>query len=75
MNFDQFLAAHFWECRFSTKSSFSLGVSTRNITEAYNRDINISASFTKSGFDLPFGISLKNDIEISFSFTSGKTSA
>lgn len=77
MNFDQFLGGTFQgSARFSTKSSFSLGVSTRNITEAYNRDINISASFMKSGFDLPlFGISLKNDIEISFSYTSGKTSS
>lgn len=77
MNFEQFLGGTFQSnIRFSTKSSFSLGVATRNITEAFNRDINVSASFTKSGFDLPiFGISLKNDIEISFSFTSGKTSS
>jgi len=77
MNFENFLGGTFQgSFRYSTKSSFSLGVSTRNITEAFNRDINISASFTKSGFDLPlFGISLKNDIEISFSYTSGKTSS
>ncbi|MBA4405893.1 cell surface protein SprA [bacterium] len=77
MNFEQFLGGTFQgSVRFSTKSSFSLGLSTRNITEAYNRDINVSASFTKSGFDLPlFGISLKNDIEISFSYTNGKTSS
>lgn len=62
--------------RFSTKSAFSLGASTRNITESFNRDINISATYTKSGFELPlFGISLKNDIEISLSYTSGKTSS
>ncbi|NMB81663.1 MAG: hypothetical protein GYA14_07565 [Ignavibacteria bacterium] len=62
--------------RFSTKSAYSLGASTRNITESFNRDINISATYTKSGFELPlFGISLKNDLEISFSYTSGKTSS
>ncbi|MCX6168275.1 MAG: cell surface protein SprA [Ignavibacteriales bacterium] len=77
MNFDQFFGGSFQgSVRFSTKSSFSLGVSTQNITEAYSRDINISASYTKSGFELPlFGISLKNDLEISFSYTSGKTSS
>lgn len=62
--------------RFSTKSAYSLGASTRNITESFNRDINISATYSKSGFELPlFGISLKNDLEISFSYTSGKTSS
>ncbi|PKL82706.1 MAG: cell surface protein SprA [Ignavibacteriae bacterium HGW-Ignavibacteriae-3] len=77
MNFDQFFGGTFQgSARFSTKSSFSLGISTRNITEAFNKDISISASYTKSGFDLPlFGISLKNDIEVSFSYTSGKTSS
>lgn len=62
--------------RYSTKSSYSLGVSTTNITEAFSRDVNVSASYTKSGFELPlFGISLKNDLEISLSYTSGKTSS
>ncbi len=77
MNFDQFFGGMFQgSVRYSTKSSFSLGVSTQNITEAFSRDINISASYTKTGFELPlFGISLKNDLEISFSYTSGRTSS
>ncbi len=76
-NFDQLFGGSLQgSARFSTKSSFSLGVSTRNITEAYNKDISISASYTKTGFELPlFGIALKNDIEVSFSYTSGKTSS
>jgi hypothetical protein len=62
--------------RYSTKSSYSLGVSTSNITEGFSKDISFSLSYTKSGFEFPlFGISLKNDIEISLSFTSGKTSS
>lgn len=62
--------------RYTTRSSYSLGLSTRNITESFSRDINISASYSKSGFELPlFGISLKNDLEISFSYTNGKTSS
>ncbi|MHB9039467.1 MAG: T9SS outer membrane translocon Sov/SprA [Melioribacteraceae bacterium] len=77
MNFDKFFGGMFQgSVRYSTKSSFSLGVSTQNITEAFSRDINISASYTKTGFELPlFGISLKNDLEISFSYTSGRTSS
>lgn len=62
--------------KYSTKSSYSLGVSTTNITEGFSRDVSFSLSYTKSGFEFPlFGISLKNDIEISLSFTSGKTSS
>lgn len=62
--------------RYSTKSSFSLGVSTTNITEAFSRDINVSASYTLAGFEFPFfGINLKNDLEFSLSYTSGKTSS
>lgn len=61
--------------KYNTRNSFSLGVSTRNITEQFSRDINFSASFSKAGFSLPFfGLSLKNDIEMSLSYTSGKNS-
>ncbi|PJA95972.1 MAG: cell surface protein SprA [Ignavibacteriales bacterium CG_4_9_14_3_um_filter_34_10] len=61
--------------KFNTKTNYDLGASTRNITETFSQDINISASYSKSGFELPlFGLSLKNDIEISLSYTSGKNS-
>ena len=77
MNFSNFFGGSFQSTvRFSTKTSYSIGVSTKNITEAFGRDINISASYSKTGFELPiFGISLKNDLEVSFSYTSGKTSS
>ena len=62
--------------KYSTKTSYDLGVTTRNVTESFSRDINISASFSKSGFEIPlFGLSLKNDLEISFSYTSGQNSS
>ena len=61
--------------KYSTDDAYDLGVSTQNITESYSQDIGISASYTKSGFELPlFGISLKNDIEFTFSYTSSQTS-
>ena len=57
--------------KYSTRSSFDLGLSTKNITETYSRDIGITAGYNKSGFELPlFGISLKNDIEFSLSYTN-----
>ncbi len=62
--------------KYSTKTSYDLGVTTRNVTESFSKDINLSASFSKSGFEIPlFGLSLKNDLEISFSYTSGQNSS
>lgn len=61
--------------KFNTKTSYDLGLTTKNITESFTRDINITASYAKRGFSLPlFGISLQNDIELSFSYTTGNTS-
>ncbi|MHB1686048.1 MAG: T9SS outer membrane translocon Sov/SprA [Ignavibacteriaceae bacterium] len=61
--------------KYSTHSTYDLGVSTTNITEAFSRDVGITAGYSKSGFELPiFGISLKNDIEFSFSYTNSQTS-
>ncbi|MEW6701375.1 MAG: cell surface protein SprA, partial [Bacteroidota bacterium] len=77
MNFEQFLGGSFQgNIRYTTKTAYSVGVSAKNITEAFSRDISVSASYTKTGFELPlFGVSLKNDLEISFTYTSGKTSS
>ncbi|KAF0153502.1 MAG: gliding motility-related protein [Ignavibacteria bacterium] len=76
-NFDELFGGQFQSTvRYSTKTGYSLGVTTRNITQAFSQDVNVSASYSKSGFSLPlFGIDLKNDIEISLSFTRGKTSS
>lgn len=61
--------------QYSTRNSFDLGITTSNITESYSRDIGFTINYSKSGFDLPlFGVSLKNDIEFSLSYTSAKNS-
>ena len=61
--------------KYNTRTSYDLGVSTKNITETFSRDIGITGGYQKSGFEIPlFGLSLKNDIEFSFSFTSTKNS-
>ncbi len=76
-NFDELFGGNFQSSvRYSTKTGYSLGVTTRNITQAFSQDINVSASYSKSGFSLPlFGIDLRNDIEISIAYTRGKTSS
>jgi cell surface protein SprA len=56
--------------KFSSRTSYDLGVSTTNITETSSRDIGFTASYSKTGFDVPlFGISLKNDVEFLISYT------
>jgi cell surface protein SprA len=56
--------------KYSTRSSYDLGVTTSNITETFSKDIGFTTSYSKSGFNLPlFGIALKNDIEFTFSYT------
>jgi len=61
--------------KFGANVSYDLGLATKNITETFQNDINVSINFTKSGFELPlFGISLKNDIDISISYTQMKNS-
>lgn len=62
--------------KYSTRNSFDLGSSTRSITETFSKEIGITAGYSKSGFELPlFGISLKNDIEFSFSYSSSRNSS
>lgn len=76
-NIDNLLGGNFQSTvRYQTKSSYSLGVTTRNIIEGFTKGMSVTASYSKSGFELPlFGISLKNDLEVSFSYTNDKTSS
>jgi cell surface protein SprA len=61
--------------KYGAKTVYDLGLTTKNISETFTKDIGITAGFSKSGFELPlFGISLKNDIEFSFSYTSSTNS-
>ena len=61
--------------KFSSRTSYDLGVSTSNINETLSQDIGFTASYSKSGFEVPlFGISLKNDVEFLVSYTSTKNS-
>ncbi len=61
--------------KYSTNTDFDLGISNQNITQTFSRDIGITAGYSKSGFELPlFGLSLKNDIEFTFSYTSTENS-
>ncbi|MDR3668051.1 MAG: cell surface protein SprA [Ignavibacteriaceae bacterium] len=56
--------------KYSTKTNYDLGITTKSIIETFSSEIGITAGFSKSGFELPlFGLFLKNDIEFSLSYT------
>lgn len=76
IQFDELWGGNFnASAKYIMKTNYDLGVATKNITESLSRDISLTASFSKSGFDIPlFGLALKNDIEISFSYTFGNNS-
>lgn len=61
--------------KYGTRTSYDLGITTNNINETFSRDVGITMQYSKSGFEIPlFGLSLKNDIEISFSYNQAKNS-
>lgn len=61
--------------KYSARSNFDLGVTTKNITETFSREVGVTINYSKTGFDIPlFGVALKNDIEFSFSYSNTKNS-
>lgn len=76
VTFDEFWGGNLnTSIKYNLKTNFDLGLATKNVTESLSNDISLTASFSKSGFEIPlFGLSLKNDIEVSFSYTMGKNS-
>jgi hypothetical protein len=61
--------------KFSSRTTYDLGLSTNNINETLSKDIGFTATYSKTGFDVPiFGVSLKNDIEFLISYTSSRNS-
>lgn len=59
--------------KYSVKNDYSLSGTTKSISEGANKEIGISADYSKSGFEIPFfGLSLKNDIQFTLSYTYSK---
>ena len=49
--------------------------SNKNIVETLAQDVSLTVSFNRRGFSFPlFGLSLSNDIDISFTYTRTKNS-
>jgi cell surface protein SprA len=61
--------------RYGSNVTFDLSPSSKNIVESVSNDMSITGSFAKSGFEIPlFGLSLQNDIDISFTYSFAKSS-
>ena len=62
--------------KYSTRTTFDLGITTSNITENFSKDIGFTLQYSKSGFELPlFGVALKNDIEFSLAYSTARSAA
>jgi len=61
--------------RFTTQTSYDLANGSQNINETSSTEISLSASYGRRGFEIPlFGVSLRNDVDISLSFSYSKQS-
>lgn len=59
--------------RYGSNVSYDLTPSSKNIVETVGNDMSITASFARSGFEIPlFGLSLQNDIDISITYSYAK---
>jgi cell surface protein SprA len=62
--------------RWGEQKTFDLNTSSANVVETSTSEISLTASFRKSGFEMPlFGLALKNDIDFSFSFSLNKSAS
>lgn len=56
--------------KYSTNTSYDLALSSRNIVETLAQEISLTGSYSRKGFEFPlFGLSLQNDIDLSFSYS------
>jgi len=61
--------------RYITSTYYDLNFSAKAIVETFRREISFNLSYSKRGFNLPiFGLSLKNDVDITFTYSSSKNS-
>ncbi|MEE9288823.1 MAG: cell surface protein SprA, partial [Bacteroidota bacterium] len=75
-NFKEFLKGDMdASLRFNTTTSFDVNTSARNIVEAFSREISLTVNYSRKGFALPlFGLTMKNDVDISLTYSLSKNS-
>jgi cell surface protein SprA len=56
--------------RYNTTTGYDLSAASRNLVESLRKEVSLTASYTRKGFEIPFfGLSLNNDIDISLSYS------
>ncbi|NUN70786.1 MAG: hypothetical protein HUU02_13880, partial [Bacteroidetes bacterium] len=61
--------------RYGSTVTYDLTPASKNIVETVGNDLSVTASFSKTGFEIPlFGVSLQNDIDISFTYSVAQNS-
>ena len=72
---------NFWDgsmsgsINYNTSDQYTLTPSARTINESYTGELTLTATYSKRGFAIPFfGLNLKNDVDISFSYSGSSTS-
>jgi len=57
--------------RYGFSTNYDLVPSIQNITEGTTTDISMTLNYSRQGFEIPFfGLSLSNDIDVSFTYSS-----
>ncbi|MBI5464834.1 MAG: hypothetical protein HY966_07790 [Ignavibacteriales bacterium] len=76
LGFKDFIKGNFGATfRYGLSTSYDLVPSGQNVVQSDQTDISVTANFSRSGFEIPFfGLSLSNDIDISFSYTNSQSS-
>lgn len=72
MSFKEFLKGTLGgNFRYSTTTTYDLNLSVGNIVETKSKEISLSLTYTRRGFEIPvFGLSLKNDVDMTFTFST-----
>ena len=61
--------------QYSTNSTFDLTPIAQNIIQGSTREISLTATYGRTGFEIPFfGLSLSNDVDISFTYSLSQNS-
>jgi len=61
--------------RYNSTMSYDLSAASLNLVENLSQEVSLTASYTRRGFEIPFfGLSLNNDVDISLSYSSSRTS-
>lgn len=61
--------------RYGSTVNLDLTPSSKNIIESVSKEMSLTASYARSGFEIPlFGLALQNDIDISFTYSYSHSS-